>query len=232
MQLSVEKLKQLRRRQGWSQELLAKACGLSLRTVQRIESEGRASAESVLALASAYQVSPVDLQGANAVIEADWTRSKIMRAIVIIALVIGLMLSLFSVVAEISTYIDLPIAILIFCFTSLLTCLSVGVEGLLMSVRGVKYLFAEDIQGGEPIRRLANVYQQQITYVYASAILVWLVGLVAVVIEIGQQFDLHHLQQVFAYSIPVLILPFLYAVIGSEMLLRPLKSKLLVHLDD
>ncbi|WP_394205028.1 helix-turn-helix domain-containing protein [Shewanella waksmanii] len=231
MQLCVDKLKQYRRRQGWSQELLAKVSGLSLRTVQRIESEGRASAESVLALASAYQVSPVDLQGSNAVIEADWTKEKIMRGGLVIVLAVALMLSLFSVVAEISTYIDLPIAILLLSFTGLLTCLSVGVDGLLKSLAGLKYLFAEDIQGGEPLRRLASLYQYQITYVYASAVLVWLVGLVAFVVDLGQQFDRDHIQWLLRYSVPVLILPFLYAVIWSEMLLRPLKNKLQQHLE-
>lgn len=49
-------VKRLREERAWSQEHLAKASGLSLRTVQRIEADGTASPESVLALAGAFGV--------------------------------------------------------------------------------------------------------------------------------------------------------------------------------
>ncbi len=52
-------LKQLRESRSWSQEHLASAAGLSLRTVQRMESTGNASAESRLAVAAALSV-PVE----------------------------------------------------------------------------------------------------------------------------------------------------------------------------
>ncbi len=41
---------------GWSQEHLAEAAGLSLRTVQRIENGEKAARESVMALAAAFGV--------------------------------------------------------------------------------------------------------------------------------------------------------------------------------
>ncbi len=46
-------------RRAWSQEHLARAAGLGLRTIQRIESSGVASFESTLAIAGAFDV-PVD----------------------------------------------------------------------------------------------------------------------------------------------------------------------------
>ena len=52
-------LKRVRKSKSWSQEHLANAAGLSLRTVQRIESTGSASSESMLALAAALNV-PVE----------------------------------------------------------------------------------------------------------------------------------------------------------------------------
>ena len=42
----------------WSQEQLAEACGLSLRTIQRLESSGNASTETVRALASVLELNP------------------------------------------------------------------------------------------------------------------------------------------------------------------------------
>ncbi|HNB66315.1 MAG TPA: helix-turn-helix domain-containing protein [Rhodocyclaceae bacterium] len=46
-------LRQCRDARAWSQERLAEAAGLSVRTVQRVEADGRASAETRQALAGA-----------------------------------------------------------------------------------------------------------------------------------------------------------------------------------
>jgi transcriptional regulator with XRE-family HTH domain len=46
----------LRKKKSWSQEELATASGLNLRTIQRIESDGVASLQSSKALAAAFDV--------------------------------------------------------------------------------------------------------------------------------------------------------------------------------
>jgi transcriptional regulator with XRE-family HTH domain len=46
----------LRKSRGWTQEHLAQVADLSVRTVQRVEDQGTASAETLLALASAFDV--------------------------------------------------------------------------------------------------------------------------------------------------------------------------------
>jgi transcriptional regulator with XRE-family HTH domain len=51
-------LKKLRAAHHWSQEQLSEVSGLSLRTIQRLESGGTASIESVRALAAAFNVDP------------------------------------------------------------------------------------------------------------------------------------------------------------------------------
>ena len=56
MRVDPAKMRNLREERSWSQERLADAAGLSLRTVQRVESEGNASAETRLALAGAFGV--------------------------------------------------------------------------------------------------------------------------------------------------------------------------------
>jgi transcriptional regulator with XRE-family HTH domain len=53
MAISGEKIKALREARAWSQAHLAEAAALSLRTVQRVEAEGTASAETRLAIAAA-----------------------------------------------------------------------------------------------------------------------------------------------------------------------------------
>jgi len=56
MKIDAQRVKKLREDRSWSQEHLASVAGLSLRTVQRIETEGKASPESKMAIASALDV--------------------------------------------------------------------------------------------------------------------------------------------------------------------------------
>lgn len=61
MKINSGMVKRLRSEKNWSQEQLSEACGLSLRTVQRLESNGKASIESVRALATTFEVDPNEL---------------------------------------------------------------------------------------------------------------------------------------------------------------------------
>lgn len=56
MKVNSGLVKKLRSEKSWSQEQLAEACGLSLRTIQRLESTGNASIESVHAVAKALGI--------------------------------------------------------------------------------------------------------------------------------------------------------------------------------
>ena len=61
MQIDSARLKQLRQQRAWSQEHLAALTGLSVRTIQRLETNGAAAHESRLALAAAFGLDPADL---------------------------------------------------------------------------------------------------------------------------------------------------------------------------
>lgn len=65
MKLSPSTVRQSRIERGWSQEQLAVASGLSLRTVQRVESEGIASLSTASGLAATFAVSLLQLQEAS-----------------------------------------------------------------------------------------------------------------------------------------------------------------------
>ena len=54
--INQHRIIQLRQHRNWSQDQLATVAGLSLRTIQRIENEGRCSLESKKALAAAFEV--------------------------------------------------------------------------------------------------------------------------------------------------------------------------------
>jgi transcriptional regulator with XRE-family HTH domain len=62
MKISPSAVRRLRTERGWSQEQLAVASGLSLRTVQRVESEGIASMGTAVSLAATYGIQLIELQ--------------------------------------------------------------------------------------------------------------------------------------------------------------------------
>ena len=65
MLLDKHRLITERQQRAWSQTQLAEISGLSLRTIQRIEKNGKASLESVKALASVYYLKITDLRIIN-----------------------------------------------------------------------------------------------------------------------------------------------------------------------
>jgi len=61
MDVNAKKIKSLRTDKGWTQQHLADACAISLRTVQRVERYGNASQDTVLGLASVFEIPQNDL---------------------------------------------------------------------------------------------------------------------------------------------------------------------------
>ncbi len=61
MEVNASKIRALRTSHGWTQQHLADACAISLRTVQRVERYGNASQETVASLASVFEVVQTDL---------------------------------------------------------------------------------------------------------------------------------------------------------------------------
>ncbi len=90
MKINGAAVRALREQKSWSQEHLASAAGLSVRTVQRVEVENIASAETRLALAAALGIPVADLMPAPASTNAtvgdrrppfvsDWSFEAVMR---------------------------------------------------------------------------------------------------------------------------------------------------------
>ena len=64
-------VRKLRLQRNWSQEQLAEFCGLSVRTIQRVESGNRASLETLMCLASVFEVDVSKLTEEITVIDKD-----------------------------------------------------------------------------------------------------------------------------------------------------------------
>jgi transcriptional regulator with XRE-family HTH domain len=61
MKVNADLVVRLRRERSWSQEELAAASGINLRTIQRIETSGVASLQSKKAVAAAFDIDTQDL---------------------------------------------------------------------------------------------------------------------------------------------------------------------------
>jgi transcriptional regulator with XRE-family HTH domain len=61
MDVNAKKIKELRTGKGWTQQHLADACAISLRTVQRVERYGNASQDTVLGLSSVFEIHQSDI---------------------------------------------------------------------------------------------------------------------------------------------------------------------------
>jgi transcriptional regulator with XRE-family HTH domain len=66
MKIHSDLVKKSRLEKQWSQEQLSEVCGLNLRTIQRLENTGKASMESVRALAAVFNIHPNELMAAEA----------------------------------------------------------------------------------------------------------------------------------------------------------------------
>ena len=95
-------VKELRKKSGWSQEQLANASGLSLRTIQRVESESKASMETKVCLAATFQISLESLNVNTAKQVAD---TKPNRAILVL-LTCSVFISAISLLINISNPIS------------------------------------------------------------------------------------------------------------------------------
>lgn len=69
MEVNASKIKALRTSHGWTQQHLADACAISLRTVQRVERYGNASQETLASLSSVFEVAQSELIAAEQQVE-------------------------------------------------------------------------------------------------------------------------------------------------------------------
>ncbi|PWK50054.1 helix-turn-helix domain-containing protein [Pleionea mediterranea] len=77
MEVKQEIIKEYRKRHGWTQQNLADACDLSLRTVQRVEKSGNASNETVMSLCAVLEISQQYLKRVPEYRESELQQVKI-----------------------------------------------------------------------------------------------------------------------------------------------------------
>ena len=220
--LCAEKVKAFRQDNGWSQELLAKASGLSLRTIQRVEKDGGGSAETQLALAAAFNISPKELFQTSSTPDVNWKRKNIMQSAFALIVVAAAVYMLITLGGDIGMFSDLLSALFLVLFMYAGTTIAFGSHGLVKSITGLSYLFASDISSSPATAYLAEIYKKQIYFLYGGSLIGLITGAIAILShfdQIGSEAGLYA-----AYAVNLLIL--LYAAIIAEGILRPLSAKL------
>ena len=221
MLLSTDKLKKLRSEKGWSQEVLAKATGLSARTIQRIESDGKASAESTLALASVFDLSPQSLIATSNEIEVNWKRKVIMKNLLALIVLTGVISMLVILAGSVNLVLDLQFGIFLVVFLYAATIVAFGTDGMLKSLSGLKYLFTDEIVGGAQAKFLAELYSSQVKFLYGGAVIGFLIGAIAILGNVDTYENF-----VFQRASAINLIVLLYAALLAESIFRPLSFKL------
>jgi transcriptional regulator with XRE-family HTH domain len=218
--LSPEKIKYLRKDNGWSQELLAKASGLSLRTIQRAEKDGNCSVETQLALAAAFDIFPKELTQDLNQPEVNWKRKNIMFNAIALTAVLGAVIILFRLAGDIGMFVDPWSITFVVLFMYAATAVAYGGQGLVKSITGLRYLFASEVNYSPASNHLSKILTDQIKFVYGGSAVGALIGLIAILSHTspGEEAVLP------AYAVMLLVI--LYAAIISECILRPLSTKL------
>lgn len=217
--LSPERVKFFRTDNGWSQELLAKASGLSLRTIQRAEKDGNSSAETQLALAAAFNISPKELFPVSSTLDVNWKRKNIMQSFLALLVVTGVVTMLAILAGGISQFIDVQSLLFVLLFMYAATVIAFGSTGLLKSLTGLSYLFASDISPTPATEFLSIIFKRQIYFIYGAALIGLLIGSIAIHANVDEAIIFHR-----AYAVNLVVL--LYAAIIAEGILRPLAAKL------
>ena len=220
--LSPERVKYFRKDNGWSQELLAKASGLSLRTIQRAEKDGNSSVETQLALAAAFNILPKDLILVSPQIEVQWKWRNIMQSIIALLVVFSAVSMIVVLGGNLSMFTDWYSGIFILLFMYAATAIAFGGQGMIKAIIGLKYLFASDISASDSTQFLSVIIKKQIHFIYGGAFIGLIIGYVAILSHYNEALETGSLHAAYA----VCLLALLYAAMIAEGILRPLAYKL------
>jgi transcriptional regulator with XRE-family HTH domain len=217
--LSPERVKHFRKDNGWSQELLAKAAGLSLRTIQRAEKDGNSSAETQLSLAAAFNISPKELFPVSSTLDVNWKRKSIMQSFLALLVVAGAIAMLAILAGDITVFADIASILFVLLFMYAATVVSFGASGLIKSIKGLSYLFASDISPTPATEFLSVILKKQMYFIYGAAFIGLLLGSISIHASVQESIVFHR-----AYAVNLIVL--LYAAVIAEGILRPLSAKL------
>ena len=220
MNISPSKLKLYRAENGWSQEQVAELCGVSLRTIQRAEKEGRCSQESCMAFASAFGVSPAELNDEfnNSVGDGSINVGGILGAVIITSLISTIIAWEWNDLGVFINVWVLSFNILTFVSLSMMTC---GFTPTMQALATISWLFKQPLNIENANKHLP-VLRRLIFYSYTSAAF-WVM---TDIVEASYYAFNGEQSPHYAYELGLTLTSLLYAVLIAEMIFRPLKNRI------
>lgn len=222
MKVCKNKIVLLRKERGWSQSTLAEISGLGERTIQRIEKEGTCSLESVMALASVFELSPKDLQSEEkqSQVSGDVLHTNEVNWGGIVGIIV-LIFCAFFIIDLTSKYPNWEMisASLIIGLSFSLSCVAHGVKETVQSLAATVWIIRTPTKPDD-ISKKISIIKSLRDYAYIVGIVSSLVC--GLTILTHSQIDPLHLANYFTYAIR----PLVYGILVSELWLRPLKHRL------
>lgn len=220
MNISPNKLKLYRAENGWSQEQLAEVSGISLRTIQRAEKDGRCSQESCMAFASAFSVSPPELNDEfkSSIGNGSINIGGMIGAAIILALIMTIIAWEWN---DLNVFINLSMLsfnVLTLVSLSLMTC---GLKPTFQALATASWFFKEPNQIGSANKHLP-VLRRLIIYSYTSGVF-WTI---TDIVEASYYAFNGEKSPDYMYEIGLTLTSLLYAVLVAELIFRPLKNRI------
>lgn len=134
MKISSVVVRRLRTARGWSQDQLATASGVSLRTIQRVEAEGSASRETRVSLAATFNVPLAELNAES----GDKHHGQRHQAWLTGMLLAGLAIITCAAVSESGRFPGVPMSDAFAVLDAL-----IGIAGLLLALPAIFHLVAK-----------------------------------------------------------------------------------------
>jgi len=96
MEVNAQLIKSMRSQRSWTQQHLADACGVSLRTVQRVERYGNTSNETAMSLAAVFEIDQSEFvlpdEPVIFIEKSASTNDKNQRKLILSTLLIGMLI--------------------------------------------------------------------------------------------------------------------------------------------
>lgn len=219
MPVSKTLVKLMREERGWSQEQLAAISGISQRTVQRVEKEGTCSLESKMALASAFEISPKELEDHKKndfLFEHNRVFWPGVAGYLILILILGIVFYFLTHTHGVWEIGSLAIV------DGMIFAISITTYGLEETIRFFRHSFSPVSSAAAADSYAVYIVQanQIIKYAYTFGCLTALVYLLVTAIQTPDQYHNSNIILVEAAT------PVVYAIFLIELWIRPFKYRL------
>jgi transcriptional regulator with XRE-family HTH domain len=224
MNIDPAKLVALRKERGWSQEKLAAICGISERTIQRVEREGLTSLDTKMALASALGIAPSDLQARPAEVQS----ASIMMtswAGALGLLILGTIAPIVILITAQNGKWEIASMAMVWGLTIVLVLMNFGFKATYRLFDNTSWVvkYPRQVEG---LNTFIIQAKATIGYAYTTGIIASVVSALTITVHAPSLFE--NAASLLSYAVR----PLIYSVLFAELWFRPFKRRVELMLHD